>query len=80
MAQAALNGLFLALSVLPLASEFFPAKNNAATTFRVAAGLSQAGQSSASPGGPQPNLAVFNGNGGELSYLAPSDHGKLRVL
>ncbi|KAL9616774.1 MAG: hypothetical protein Q9160_008399 [Pyrenula sp. 1 TL-2023] len=68
--QGALNGLFLALSLLPLASDLIPAKSDAADTIRVGAGMSNTDDGKSSPGGPEPNIAMFNGNGDRLGFLS----------
>ncbi|KAL9625291.1 MAG: hypothetical protein Q9160_000693 [Pyrenula sp. 1 TL-2023] len=77
MAQAALNGVFLALTLIPLASEFFPKKYEASTTVRVAAGMTKPGEGGQSTGGFVPNIALFDPNGGRLGFMSGFGAGKV---
>lgn len=77
MAQGILNGAFLALTLIPLASEFFPKKYEASTSVRVAAGMTQPGEGSKSTGGNVPNLALFDPNGDRLGFMSGETGGKI---
>ena len=63
----ALNGAFLALSMIPLAIEFFPKPYKAKTTVRIGVGLAQERDlSNGTIGGNIPNIALFDGNGNQI--------------
>ncbi|CAD6593604.1 MAG: hypothetical protein ASARMPRED_007733 [Alectoria sarmentosa] len=72
----ALNGAFLALSMIPLAILFFPKQYKATTTVRIGVGLAQESDlRNGSLGGNIPNIALFNGNGIQLG----TSHGKKTI-
>ena len=69
----ALNGAFLALSMIPLAIEFFPKPYKAKTTVRIGVGLAQESDlGNGTIGGNIPNIALFDGNGNQIG----TSHGK----
>lgn len=72
----ALNGAFLALSMIPLAIDFFPKPYKATTTVRIGVGLAQ--ESDLGNGtikGNIPSIALFDGNGNQLG----TSHGKKKI-
>ena len=72
----ALNGAFLALSMIPLAYEFFPKPYKATTTVRIGVGLAQGSDlGNGTIGGNIPNIALFDGNGNQLG----AKHGKKTI-
>ena len=68
MAGEVLNGVFMALTFVPLAAEFFPGKDAGATTVRIGTGMTKNGDSGASTGGTVPNIALFDNNGQRLGF------------
>lgn len=72
----ALNGAFLALSMIPLAIDFFPKQYKATTTVRIGVGLAQESDlGNGTLGGKIPNIALFDGNGNQLG----TSHGKKTI-
>ncbi|KAF6224734.1 hypothetical protein HO133_009927 [Letharia lupina] len=72
----ALNGAFLALSMIPLAIDFFPKPYKATTTVRIGVGLAQESDlGNGTIGGNIPNIALFDGNGNQLG----TSHGKKTI-
>jgi len=78
MSAAGLNGLFAFLALVPFGVDFFPHHQGAHTIVRVAAGLAQAGDGSASTGGHAPNLALFDPNGARLGFLSGQRQGMIK--
>ena len=69
----ALNGAFLALSMIPLAIEFFPKPYKAKTTVRIGVGLAhESDLGNGTMGGNIPNIALFDGNGNQIG----TSHGR----
>ena len=63
----ALNGAFLALSMIPLAIDFFPKSYKATTTVRIGVGLAQESDlGNGTIAGNIPNITLFDGNGNQL--------------
>ncbi|MCJ1483170.1 hypothetical protein MMC06_003337 [Schaereria dolodes] len=74
---AALNIGFMALTLIPLALDFFPKPYQASTVVRVGAGLTQAGDGKSSTGGNVPNIALFDPNGARLGFMSGTRKGKI---
>jgi hypothetical protein len=65
---SAIGGIFMALSIKPLLSSYFPNKPTTGTTVRIKIGLSMYGDKDSSLGGDIPAVAVFNSNSERLGF------------
>lgn len=67
----------MGISMIPLADSFFPKVESKYSTLRVAAGLSEPGDSSASTGGSVPGVALFDANGNRVGFQSGKGRGKI---
>lgn len=66
-----LTGLFL----IPLAKQLFPPAYQAATSVRIAAGLTRSGEESQDTKGNCPSIALFDGDGHRIGFRRGEGHG-----
>ncbi|KAL3437115.1 hypothetical protein BDV09DRAFT_183791 [Aspergillus tetrazonus] len=67
----------MGISMIPLADSFFPKVEPKYSTLRVAAGLSEPGDFSASTGGSVPGVALFDANGNRVGFQSGKGNGKI---
>jgi hypothetical protein len=67
----------MGISMIPLADSFFPKVEPKYSTLRVAAGLFEPGDSSASTGGSVPGVALFDADSNRVGFQSGKGHGKI---
>ncbi|KAL3471452.1 hypothetical protein BJX99DRAFT_266770 [Aspergillus californicus] len=80
MAQNIFNAIgigLMGISMIPLTQEFFPKPVPKYSKLRVAAGLHQPHDDTASLGGSMPGVALFDANGDRISFKSGAGHGSI---